>query len=231
MSPMSSACFPCQSSRIGQKLPWENPSDATANARLKRALWFSQAITALSSTNSRSEKRLRRAVKRSSETFEGVRVRATARRNTSCSSLFEMGTVLESREFAQLLLRDPGLSAHGRMNVNSKRAANYRRNFELDQFLKLCGNLSAGGHVFVHKLSQLEQFGIARADAGGKRDVAKPTFHAPEDQVCPKSCFVVLNPRCAAERWSRANRPIRNQLGRTDSRWEYGSDQPCYVRT
>jgi hypothetical protein len=44
-----------------------------------------------------------------------------------------MCTAFKSRQVTQLFFRDSDFSAHGRMNVDSKRAAYHRRDFELDQ--------------------------------------------------------------------------------------------------
>jgi hypothetical protein len=56
-----------------------------------------------------------------------------------------MDTGVGLREIAQLVFSNPGLSANGRMNVDSKRAAYHDRNFELGELLELWRNLSPTG--------------------------------------------------------------------------------------
>ncbi len=62
----------------------------------------------------------------------------------------EMWAVFEMREITQLLFRDSSLPAHGRVNVDSKRAAYHRRDFELDQLLQLWRDSPAGRRVPAH---------------------------------------------------------------------------------
>jgi hypothetical protein len=56
----------------------------------------------------------------------------------------EMCAVLKSRQVTQLFFPDSHFSAHGRMNVDSKRTAYHRRDFELDQLFELWRDSSPG---------------------------------------------------------------------------------------
>src|SRR5690349_12770465 len=56
----------------------------------------------------------------------------------------EMCTVFKSRQVTQLFFGDSDFSAHGRMNVDSKRTAYHRRDFELGQLFQLWRERSAG---------------------------------------------------------------------------------------
>ena len=48
----------------------------------------------------------------------------------------ERWALFKTREIVQLRFRDSGLSAHGRMDIDSKRAPNQRGHFQLHQFLQ-----------------------------------------------------------------------------------------------
>ena len=52
----------------------------------------------------------------------------------------ERGAFLKAGQIAQLRLGDPGFPANGRMEIDSKRAADHGGNLELDQLLEDGGN-------------------------------------------------------------------------------------------
>lgn len=86
------------------------------------------------------------------------------------------------------------------MKVDSKRAPDHGRYFELRQFLELRGNLSGRGQVPAHLRIQKEQFEIARVDTGREWYAPEPPPYAPENQFRPKPRLVIPNALCAA--WS-----------------------------
>jgi hypothetical protein len=140
---------------------------------------------------------LRKTIAKHGEKIVGhIRGRSRESHSKTQNELFiliEIRAGPKLRQIPQLLLRDSGFSAHGRMDVDSKWTTNHCRNFKLDQFLELWRDDSGCGGVPAHLLGQAEQFGIPCTNACGKWYMTEPAFDPPEDQLCPESCTVILN--------------------------------------
>jgi hypothetical protein len=77
---------------------------------------------------------------------QGIQLVGNVRRGArqSCSEaqhyfllIIEMRAGFELRQILKLLLADAFFSAHGRMNVNSKRAPHHQRHFQLRDFFQV----------------------------------------------------------------------------------------------
>jgi hypothetical protein len=83
----------------------------------------------------------------------------------------------------QLLFGDSGFSADGRMNVDSKGAANHEGGFELREFFQMRGDVAFGGAVEIHADGVAEIFWDEGANAHAERDVAKTALCEKEEDA------------------------------------------------
>jgi len=75
-------------------------------------------------------------------------------------------------------------SANGRVDVDSKGAADHQGDFELREFLKARRHGAASGAVHVEAGGVAEIFGIEGADAHAKGDAVESAFGEKEEQTC-----------------------------------------------
>ncbi len=88
---------------------------------------------------------------------------------------------------------DAGFSAHGRMDIDSKRASHQGCDLELGEFLEFRRNISRRCQMMAHAGGEVEQFRIAGLNARRKRNSAKPTPDLPKDPPRPESSLLVLD--------------------------------------
>jgi hypothetical protein len=77
----------------------------------------------------------------------------------------------------KLVFGDTGFSAHGSVDVDSKRAAHHERGFELCQFLQMPGDGARRGGVKVQAHGVAEEFRVKGANARTDRHFAETTLH------------------------------------------------------
>ena len=107
---------------------------------------------------------------------------------------------LELRQVAELLFSDTGLSADGRMNIDSKRTSNHDRDFDLREFFQIRWQRRRHCRVDVHSAGDFEQLGIARADADRGRNTPQSPLHKPIDKTRAQSSFAIGNADCTSHR-------------------------------
>ena len=88
------------------------------------------------------------------------------------------------REIVQLVFGDAGFSAHGRVDVNSKRTAYYQRYFELCKFLQMHRDNTFRNAIEIHAERVVEVFRDKSANPRSERNVAEPALCKPENQTC-----------------------------------------------
>lgn len=76
----------------------------------------------------------------------------------------EMWAGFELREVQELLFGDSGFSAHGRVDIDSKGAADHHGDFQLREFLEVHGDGALRGGVHVKARGVAEILGIEGAD-------------------------------------------------------------------
>jgi hypothetical protein len=98
--------------------------------------------------------------------------------------IIEVGAGFELRDGLELLFGDSGFSADGRMNVDSKRAADHQRGLELRQFFQVHGHGALGGGVEIEASGVAEVFRIEGANAHAKRNAAECSLGEEEKNAC-----------------------------------------------
>jgi hypothetical protein len=134
--------------------------------------------------------------KRGVELVRHVRGRASKRGGEAQDQFLlfvEVKAGFESRDVVELLFGDSGFSADGRMDVDSKRATDHQRGFELCQLLEVHGDGTFCGGVEVHANRAAQEFGIEGADACAERNAAQVAFQEEEDEPAGRASLIVLD--------------------------------------
>ena len=105
----------------------------------------------------------------------------------------EIRAGVEPRDSVELGLSDSGLSADGRMDVDSKRTADHERSFELREFLEMHRHRAFPRGVEVHAHGVAQEFGIVGADTRPKWDAPEEAFGEEEDEAGDQTGLIVLN--------------------------------------
>jgi hypothetical protein len=103
----------------------------------------------------------------------------------------EVRAGFELREVLELVFGDAGCSAHGRMDINSKRTADHQGSLELGDFLQVQGDEALGGAVNVEARCFAQIFGDEGADTDAERDATETAFHEIEKQAGKGTGLVV----------------------------------------
>lgn len=95
----------------------------------------------------------------------------------------EMRAGFELRKILELRFGDAFFSANGRVDVNSKGAADHGSDLELGKLFQVHGDEAVGGRVEIHAHSVSEILWIVGADAHAERDMAEAALCEPEDDA------------------------------------------------
>jgi hypothetical protein len=105
----------------------------------------------------------------------------------------EAHTGFELREVMELVFGDARVSAHGRMDVNSKRTTDHQGSFELRELFEAHGDEAGGSAVHIEAGGFAQVFGDEGADADAQRDATEAAFHEIEQHAREWAGLVVLN--------------------------------------
>jgi hypothetical protein len=98
----------------------------------------------------------------------------------------EIGAGFELTQIVKLLFGDAGFSAHGRVDIDSKRTANEHGHFELGEFFQVERNGAFGGGVHVKATSEAEIFGVEGANGHACGELAYGSFGEEEQDAREK---------------------------------------------
>lgn len=110
----------------------------------------------------------------------------------------------------QLVFGDAGFSAHGRMDIDSKRATDHQGSFELRQLFQVHGDKALGRAVDVQAGGFAQVFGDEGADAHADRDAAEAAFDEIKKQTCEWSDLVILNTLRAGHGFTSINKDVKS---------------------
>jgi len=91
-------------------------------------------------------------------------------------AVIKMGAGFELRDVVKLLLGDALFSAHGRMDVNSKRTADQHGDLELGEFFQMNRNRAGSDAVKIQADSIAQVFGVESANPRAQRHVTETTL-------------------------------------------------------
>jgi hypothetical protein len=97
------------------------------------------------------------------------------------------------RQVAQLTLTNANFSAHGRMDINSKRTTYHHRHFDLRQLFQNGWHCASRSGMKIHAKRQFEQLGIVGTNSGCKMNSAPAPLCQPVNHAGAKSQLVIGN--------------------------------------
>lgn len=100
---------------------------------------------------------------------------------------------LELRNVVELFFGDSGFSADGRMDVDSKRAADHEGGFELRELFEVHGNDALSNGVPIHAGGVAEIFWIEGADARTAGNASQKASQQEKDEAGDGTSLIVLD--------------------------------------
>ena len=107
--------------------------------------------------------------------------------------IVEVRARLKMKNVVKLRFGDTGSSADGRMDVDSKRAADHKRGLELRELLEMHWDNALGGGIEIHAGGVAQKFGVEGADARAEWDAAEEALGEKEDEAGGQAGLTVLN--------------------------------------